>query len=646
MSSKLLSVFVAISVTAIAAAAPARAAGPQAPAVVPSYTGCLNRANTIVQVAVGDAPANPPCRDVGAQIVHFAGGDLTSLTTGTGLTGGGANGDLSMELAPGFRLPQTCAANQGTAWNGNAWTCAWFTGQEDFNSLVSLLRTPGTINEGSNPVEWTKLKGVPAGFTDGTDDVGPTYSAGFGLNLTGTTFSVEATEIQQRVADACPAGSSIREIAPNGTVACEGHSAYSAGEGLVLNGSQFSVADGGVTQAKLSFDPTTQSEFDSLTQLISEPGNLNDSGNPLNWTKLKGVPAGFADGTDDNTSAIQAYCALVRTYPRSYQGAPCRAHLETLDTVGSFSSIAIGADGNPVVAYDASGFAIKVARCSDPLCALSTLHALGVIGSDIALAIGTNGNPVVTFAAVGDELKIAHCGDPDCSTSSVQTLDTFARDTSLAIGTDGNPVVSYRGPGGALKVAHCSDAACTASTLHTIDTVGFFTSIAIGTDGNPVVSFEGSGGLTVARCGDTACTTSAIHTPDPFGLARETSLAIGIDGNPVLIYRKEGESLKVLHCGDPACAASTIRNLFTVGQGSSIAIGTDGNPVFSYQRLGGGNGVEFRQCSDPACLGFHGNTLDAPASSPSIVIGTDGNPIISYSTFAGALKVARPAVPS
>ena len=31
------------------------------------------------------------------------------------------------------------------------------------------LATSGTINQSSNPVHWTKLKGVPAGFADGAD---------------------------------------------------------------------------------------------------------------------------------------------------------------------------------------------------------------------------------------------------------------------------------------------------------------------------------------------------------------------------------------------------------------------------------------------------------------------------------------------
>ena len=65
MSEKILSVFVVMIVAAVAVPRrrPPSAAGPQAPAVVQSYTGCLNPGpNTLVQVAVGDIPANPPCR--------------------------------------------------------------------------------------------------------------------------------------------------------------------------------------------------------------------------------------------------------------------------------------------------------------------------------------------------------------------------------------------------------------------------------------------------------------------------------------------------------------------------------------------------------------------------------------------------------
>jgi hypothetical protein len=42
----------------------------------------------------------------------------------------------------------------------------------DAYALDDDLWQPGTLNDPANPMEWTKLKSVPAGFADGTDDVG------------------------------------------------------------------------------------------------------------------------------------------------------------------------------------------------------------------------------------------------------------------------------------------------------------------------------------------------------------------------------------------------------------------------------------------------------------------------------------------
>jgi hypothetical protein len=779
MSSKLLSVCFGLGVLATVVAALVSA--PRASAAVPTYTGCLNRVNLIVQVAVGDAPATPPCRDAGAVIVHFSAGDLTSLTAGTGLTGGGANGDVSVALAPGFRLPQACAANQGTTWNGSAWVCASLTSQAAFDSLVSLLGTPGTINQDSNPVHWTKLKGVPAGFADGTDDVGPSYSAGFGLNLSGTTFSVDPAQVQGRVADTCAAGSSIRAIAQDGTVTCQGHSSYTAGEGLALagnqfsvadggvtpgklsfdpatqdeldahensddhdgryptrteagspgtindssnalewtrlknvpagfadgqddgtvysageslalNGSEFSVADGGVTPAKLSFDPATQSEFDSLAQLLRTPGTINQPGNPLEWSKLKGVPTGFADGTDANTTytasggidlagndfrlsttgcsvgevlkytgpswscepdavaqstfgGLQAYCALVRAHPSSYEGAPCRARVGTLDVHGLSISTTIGSDGYPVTSYATGTFAVNVAHCEDPACATSSLHELDAHGSDTSLAIGLDGNPVVSYST-GSAVKVADCQDPACAASTTHTLGSGVQ-TSIAIAADGNPVVSYRdSQSGALQVAHCSDEACAGSTLQTVDTVGFDPSIAIGSDRYPVIAYQGpTGGVTVARCGDSACASSSKHTVDTFGA--RASMAIGTDGFPVVAYQTSGfqNTLRVAHCTDADCAGSTVHVLTTSAFDVSLAIGADGYPVMALHS-GSDGSLRLVDCSDAACGAFGLDVIASFGDLASITVGTDSYPVITYVTQSGALKLLRPAISS
>ena len=49
---------------------------------------------------------------------------------------------------------------------------------------------------------------------------GPTYAAGTGLTLSGTTFAVDTATIQARVTGICPAGQAMTAIAANGTVMC------------------------------------------------------------------------------------------------------------------------------------------------------------------------------------------------------------------------------------------------------------------------------------------------------------------------------------------------------------------------------------------------------------------------------------------
>jgi hypothetical protein len=58
------------------------------------------------------------------------------------------------------------------------------------------------------------------------------------------------------------------------------------------------LADGAVGPGKLDFNPATQGELDATTAGLSAAGTINDAANPVEWSKLKGVPSGFADGFD------------------------------------------------------------------------------------------------------------------------------------------------------------------------------------------------------------------------------------------------------------------------------------------------------------------------------------------------------------
>ena len=43
----------------------------------------------------------------------------------------------------------------------------------------------------------------------------------------------------------------------------------------------------------------TQAEFDAFAALLTAAGTINTPSNPIDWSQLKNVPGGFADGTDD-----------------------------------------------------------------------------------------------------------------------------------------------------------------------------------------------------------------------------------------------------------------------------------------------------------------------------------------------------------
>jgi len=82
---------------------------------------------------------------------------------------------------------------------------------------IKAMREVGTINESTNPVDWTKLKGVPSTIADGIDNIG---AAGFGIKQVFGAFFVDTEKIQRRVATACATGQAIQQINQNGTIVC------------------------------------------------------------------------------------------------------------------------------------------------------------------------------------------------------------------------------------------------------------------------------------------------------------------------------------------------------------------------------------------------------------------------------------------
>jgi hypothetical protein len=344
--------------------------------------------------------------------------------------------------------------------------------------------------------------------------------------------------------------------------------------------------------------------------------------------------------------------------------------------VGSYTSIAIGTNGNPIISYfDDTLGDLKVAACNNPTCTTSTnttIDSTGQVGLFSSITVGLNGNPIISYYdnTLGD-LKVAACNNPTCTTSTNTTID-IAGDvgawTSIAIGVNGNPIISYLDFGNVnLKIAACNNPTCEAlggapaATNTTIDSdsdVGWYSSIAIGTNGNPIISYydETNNDLKIAACknptciGETEGDRSDRYTIDSNGdVGFVTSIAIGTNGNPIISYYDETNlNLKVAACNNPTCTTSTnttVDSAGDVGIHSAIAIGTNGNPIISH--LDATNlDLKIAACNNPTCTTSTNTTIDSAGDVgawTSMTIGTNGNPIISYLDFENNdLKVFSP----
>lgn len=342
--------------------------------------------------------------------------------------------------------------------------------------------------------------------------------------------------------------------------------------------------------------------------------------------------------------------------------------------VGSWSSVAIGIDGLPVISYyESTGGSLKVLKCGNLACSAgNVLPAVDNLSNDVgaytSIAMRTSGLPLISYYdATVAGLKVASCVEPACNGFTIlTTVDAPAANnvgqyTSIAIGADGFGVVSYYdATAGALKVLKCGNATCNASnTVTTVDdtanNVGEFTSIAVPADGLPVISYYDHTALAlkVTKCGNAACTAGNVTTfvDDPANNVGDgTSIAIGADGLPVISYHDlTAVRQKVAKCGNAACnAGNTITTLATAPSGvlfTSMAIGTDGLPVIAYR---GGFALWVTHCGNVACTaGNVSAALDAPLNAtagqhPSIAIGSDGLPIISHhDSTNGALRIVK-----
>ena len=190
--------------------------------------------------------------------------------------------------------------------------------------------------------------------------------------------------------------------------------------------------------------------------------------------------------------------------------------VDSAGSVGDGVSIALGNDGLPVISYQDKGNAyLKVLKCGTPSCAanntITTIDASGLVGATTSIAIGSDGFPVIAYQRgqpANTSLVLAKCSNAACSAvSGLSALDAGSaagNAVSVAIGNSGFPVLNYYQ--GTLKILFCGNASCTNGNVRmpveSQGNIGLNTALAIGTDTFPVMSYyDGTAqDLKIAKC--------------------------------------------------------------------------------------------------------------------------------------------------
>jgi hypothetical protein len=307
-------------------------------------------------------------------------------------------------------------------------------------------------------------------------------------------------------------------------------------------------------------------------------------------------------------------------------------------------------------------------HCNDPNCAggdesITIPDFIGAVGSHTSIALDANGYPVVSYRDVSNEaLKVLHCNDPDCEggDDTITTVDSTGNTgwyISMALDSNGYPVVSYyRLDTGNLKILHCNDANCAGNNESITnpdgpEDVGIDSDLVLDANGYPVVAYSDSTntGLKILHCNDANCAggNESITSPDTDGsVGFWPSLALDANGYPIVSYYDgTNQKLKLMHCNDADCAGGDesitvpIQNELG-GAYSSLALDGNGNPIVSY--VGSASpaaelDLKVLRCDDPNCEGQE--SITTPDSNgdvgydSSLVLDDEGRPVVSYMRY-------------
>lgn len=311
--------------------------------------------------------------------------------------------------------------------------------------------------------------------------------------------------------------------------------------GMTSARSRFTITTGDRTLVNTPMQGVGSNRF-RLTEVRSRPAEVEDAG-PVHVAAsmtrdAHGLPViAYRDDRAEHLAVVTCGDSMCRT----------RATRSIVDSAGGRGvSLALGPEGLPVIAY--VGYSgLKLATCGTPTCeagiTIAFVDAVGNRDVNPSLAIGADGFPVMAYRDPATaNLKVAKCNTGTCNRDTVLTMvdatGSVGSVSSMTIGADGLPLIAYRDDATAdLKVAKCGTPSCSAGNLiAAVDlahqNVGTHLALAIGPQGVPVIWYQALGTRDVNRvaCGNASCTAG--NTMTAVDAARQPRLVVPLVIDP------------------------------------------------------------------------------------------------------------------
>jgi len=446
-------------------------------------------------------------------------------------------------------------------------------------------------------------------------------------------------------------------------------SGVTAGSGLSLDGDTLSVDFDGSGSADSVAHSDHNHDLDYYAQSVVDAAIAAAK----NWTALSDVPAGFADGVDQDAlgglscsegqSAIYSngswVCGVGSGSGSGSSNLIVALSTKIQDTVapGQDVEMVIGVDGLALAAYyNRNTRRLTTTHCTSSDCSTFNTYehtSAGNAGEHLDLAIGLDGRPMISMydntsnpgGTVEFDLKFLRCGEIECKTSTTVTVDESAdvgQYNAVAVRPNGLPVIAYRDfTNKELKFAFCKDVNCATSDIASVDTVNdpTHTDMIVGFDGLPLITYRdaASTSLHVAHCTNEKCTHSTLTTVDSaVDTGEYVNITVGADGLPIMAYHDvSGDSLKVAHCSVVDCSSSTVTvvdNSGSSGEWPAVVIPSDGLPLILFNDKFR-TALRLVKCSTSTCSSFLSRLVvsdEVVGRKNTAVITSDGLPVILY----------------